>query len=506
VNTVLAQPMPLEQRPAGSLGLFALLYPCLIFIAWWFGAGMMGMAYEKQFWIVTLLVLGHNLFELVNLFRTNSKLYFLQPVVLGALVIFIIQLGGVTNFLMTRDGGGFAYLYNTNIEKDPYWLVLAMSVILLASVSYWLGYKLSAGRILFNLYFQGYKRFINYSVSTYALIAGWVVGCFIKLLINYYGGIGHKFIVLIQAQGEIPAVVSRLKVFENLSLLFLMMILFEVYRKGRNPLLTNIVIIGTIFEIVFAVTSGARGPIVYLLLSFFMVDYYFHRRIKLLYILVFGLVLYGSMTLLVKYKAYVFDPKSNATEVSNPIESIQMAIQFNQKLNLTKEQEKALKEASRIDAISRFNYVNEVAQMIHYKSMLGLDQDDPDFVTPLFTFPVFAVLPKFYLFNISDPGYGYWATQYLSGNKRSSTAISSVGYAYMAGGVGLVIFIFLIIGILMKGAGILLFNVQSVVGFVIFIALMQYLVMFDSVIQGTFINLIRFGLLLPPVLWIFLRK
>jgi hypothetical protein len=69
-----------------------------------------------------------------------------------------------------------------------------------------------------------------------------------------------------------------------------------------------------------------------------------------------------------------------------------------------------------------------------------------------------------------------------------------------------VMFIFLILGILMKGAGLLLFNVQSVIGFVIFIAIMQYLVMFDSVIPGTLINLIRFGLVLPPVLWIFLRK
>ncbi len=450
-------------------------------------------------------MLMHNIIELIVHYKRNPQLFFLQPVVLGAIIIFLLQLGGITNFLMIHNGK-FELLYNSNIKKDPFWLVFGMSVNLGASVMYWAGYKLSLGNQLFSVYNKLYSKFLNYRISVYALIGGWLVGCIIKLIINYYGAIGHKYIVLIQSQGHIPEIVSRLKVFENVSLLFWMMILFLVYQQGRNKLLMGIIIIGGLFEFVFAITSGARGTIVFLFLVLFFVDYFFRRRIKILWLLLFGIVLYASMTILSKYKDYVFTTSNEATMVSNPFESIELAIKYNENKVLTREQKKAINQAARISIIGRFNYVNEMVQMMQYKNNHGLDANDPDFVTPFITFPVFAVLPKFYLFGIVDEGYGMWVTRFLTGGKRSSTAISPVGFLYMSGGVIFVLFIFALLGILMKAAGYLLLNVHSVMGFVIFLVIMSYLVMFDTVVYGTFINLIRFGILLPPVLWFFLRK
>ena len=167
---------------------------------------------------------------------------------------------------------------------------------------------------------------------------------------------------------------------------------------------------------------------------------------------------------------------------------------------------KELKDAARIAVVGRFNYVNELAQMIRYKEVEGLRFNDPDFIFPFLTFPVFAVLPKYYLFGVEETGYGYWATKRLTGGRRTSTAISPIGFSYMAGGPVLVMVVFLILGILMKFVGLLINNINTVVGLIMYLSLMSTLVMFDSIVTGTYINLIRYSLLLPIVLWIFLSK
>jgi hypothetical protein len=91
-----------------------------------------------------------------------------------------------------------------------------------------------------------------------------------------------------------------------------------VYQKGKNKLLMIIILVGGLFELIFAITSGAR-ELLYFIFDIFLVDYYFRQRIKILWVAVFGLVLYISMTMIAKYKDYVFTTSNNATEVSNPI-------------------------------------------------------------------------------------------------------------------------------------------------------------------------------------------
>ena len=483
-----------------------LAYTSLLILASLIATKLLGKSYYFQFWLLTGIVLIHNIVELLSLYRSNPKHFILQPIVLGSIVIFLMQGGGITNFLMLDNDLQFVLLYNDKIEKEPYWLAFGMSIVLASSVAYWAGFKLAAGRHLFNIYNATYRKFLNYNISIYSLVSGWFIGCIIKLIINHYGGIGHKYIILVQSAGELPGIVSRLKVFENMSLLFLMMILFWVYKYGKNMVLVTILIVGILFELIFAITSGARGTIVFLFLSLFVVDYYFRDKIKLVWLVIGGLVLYGSMTIISKYKDYIFTSREKAIEISNPFESIQLAILYNDNKVFTKKQMKAIKESSRISTIGRFTYVNEMVQMMYYKNKIGLKKEDPDFTTPFLTFPIFAILPKYYIFGISDPAYGYWVNDYLVGGTRTSIAISPFGFTYLAGGTAFVLFIFAILGILMKAASFLLSNIRSVIGFILFIAIMQHLVLFDTVVYGTFINLIRFGLVLPPLLWVIAKK
>lgn len=487
-------------------GLIYVIYPVILVVAYILGSRQVFDNYNLQFWVLTGLVTAFHVTELGFHYRQNPKLYLIQPVVIGTIILFFLQFGGVTNFMMRKQDGHFATLYNNILDREPQWLCYAMSLVLASSVAYWLGFKLRLGSRFYKLYIRYYGRFWDYKISYMRLFYGWIIGCIIKLVINYYGAIGHKYIILTLEHAYIPPFVMRLKVFENLSILFFIMLLFVYYQHRNNLFLRGVLIVGFLFELVFALTSGARFTIVMLFLSVFLVDYVFSKRLKFMWVVIMSGVLYLSMTIIASYKEYIFHDHREVLHHETSIKSFQDALEYNKEKQASLQMNDELREAARIAVIARFNYVNELAQMIYYKNVEGMKPNDPDFVYPFLTFPVFAVLPKYYLFGVEEPGYGYWATKRLTGGRRTSTAISPIGFSYLAGGSALVIVVFILLGIFMKWVGLLINNISSVVGLILFLPLMSQLAMFDSVVTGTYINLIRYGLLLPIVLWFFLSQ
>jgi hypothetical protein len=156
--------------------------------------------------------------------------------------------------------------------------------------------------------------------------------------------------------------------------------------------------------------------------------------------------------------------------------------------------------------VGRFNYVNEATQVMRYKEIEGLKESDPDFIGPFFTFPLFAIIPQFWILGKPVESYGGWATELLVNSRRFSIAFSPVGFSYLAGGPLFVLFIFFILGILMKWLEYLFTNIRTVIGFILFLALLKLLVMFDTTVWATFLNLVRYGILFPPLMWLLLRK
>lgn len=481
-------------------------YSALLMFAFVFGRWNVVGDYEKQFWVLSGVVGIHQIIEIVILERQGLRRFLLQPVVLGSIVIFLLQLGGLTSFLLMTKEGGFMYLYNSKIFSNPYWLAYSMSLVLIGSACYWLGYKLAIGHQFFKIYNRIFHPFWDYSVSHSRMLAGLIFGWIVKLILNYYNAIGHKVILVIERQGSIPPIIMRLKIFEDVSLLFMIVFMFLYYQNKRNKIYRNIFFAALAFEIIFAITSGARFPIVAVFLSVFFVDYFFSERLKVKWVMSGIVVLVMAMTVVAAYKEFVFNQRDTVAEVSNPFESIQMAIEYNNEQGVDPRMKSELRHIAYLAAVTRFNYVNEVAQMIRYKNVSGLSPRDPDFLTPFFTFPIFAVLPKYYLFGIPEESYGIWASKYLSGSTTTSIAISPVAFSYLAGGTAMVAIVFFILGILMKWASHLLLNVKGVIGFILILILIKYLVMFDSVAYSTYLNLIRYTILLPPVLWIAFRR
>lgn len=487
-------------------GLIYIVYPILLLIAWLFGTQLVFSSFAVQFWVLTYMLTAFHITELIFHYRQNKKLFLIQPVVIAVIVLFMLQFGGITNYLMRNQKGEFAILYNDILIREPYWLCYTMALVFASSVAYWFGYKLQFGRRIYKIYTLVYNRFWQYDIAYMRLFYGWLIGCIIKLIINYYGAIGHKYIILTLEHVYIPSFVIRLKVFENLSMLFFVMLLYESYKRRSNIFLRWIVILAFLFELMFAISSGARFTIIMLFLALFLVDYIFARRVKFIWIIVLSGVLYLSMTVIASYKDYIFHDGVQDLQSRNTFESFQDAIKYNKQKEAHLQMDSDIREAAHIAIIGRFNYINELAQMIRYKEVVGLKPYDPDFVFPFLTFPIFAVLPKYYLFGVEEPGYGYWATKRLTGGKRTSTAISPIGFSYLAGGPLLVLIVFTVLGVFMKWVGLLINNINTVVGLILYLSLMSLLAMFDSVVTGTYINLIRYSLLLPIVLWIFLSR
>jgi hypothetical protein len=483
-----------------------LIYFLLFVFSFLCSSNLLFSDYKVQFWVLTGIIATHNISELLLVYRNESRRFWIQPIVLGCVVIFLLQLGGVTNFLYRNSDGFFYINYNNVFEREPQWLVKTMSLVLLASLTYWMGYKLHYGRNMANLYLRYYGKILNFSVSHYTLLGGLLFGWTIKLILNYYGGLGHRFGELTKSLGHMPGFVYRLKIFEDVSLVFTLIFMFLAYRFRSNVFYRNLFLISLSMEILFAFTSGARSTIVFVFIGVFFVDYFFKERFRLIWIIAGTAILYFAMTTLNQFKSFALNPANHSIEIKDPVEYIRLASQYSNLQSQNIKDEEKVNQAIYLGAIGRFNYINEAAHVVRYKDTNGLTSKDPDFIAPLFTFPIFAVLPKFYLFGEESDNFGTWATELIVGHHRYSTAISPLGYAYAAGGTAGVAIIFLILGILMKFAGVLLAKVKSVIAFVVFLAILEHLVMFDSVVSGTFLNLVRFGLLLPPILWLVFKK
>lgn len=499
---------PVESNPhrVNRSARYLNIYLILLAIAGLLSTNLIFGSYEKQFWVLSGFVAIHNIAELIALYRVNSDRFWITPVVLGSIVIFFMQLGGITNFLYTDPDGLFITPYNDLMNKEPWWLTRTMGLILIASVFYWFGYKLKYARLGTVLYMQVYSRFWNFPVSHYMLLIGLCVGWSIKLILNQYGAIGFKFGLIVQKAGSIPGLIYRLKVFEDLSLLFMIIFMFMAYTHRKNYFYWIVFGLAVLFEVVFALTTGARSSILYVFIGIFLVDFYFKKRIRIGWIIGGPVMFIFAMTVLQSFKEYALNPGSHVTTVTDPIEYLKNANVYRNQLAKKKKPEKAIKRTLFLNAVGRLNYVNETAQVVRYKKVVGLQPDDPDFFTPMWTFPVFAILPKYFLFGIESQSIGGWAAHLLAGSRKYSIAISPVGYSFLAGGTAMVALVFLFLGMLMKAGEGLLRYIGGVVAFILYFSILRLLFLFDTEVWTTFLNLIRYGILLPPLLWVLFRK
>jgi len=462
--------------------------------------------YMQQFWILTAALGLQNLREIYLLFKQQSRHFFLKPVILGAVVVFFLQHGALTNFLYLELDGTFSRPYNSDLFHEPVWLSRTMALALAASLFYWLGYYLTIGTKLGKSYFHLYSRFWNYKIDKYKLLVGLIIGVIIKLILNFYGALGHRFGLLVAETGGIPGLIYRLKLFENLSLFFMICFLYLALEYKRKYLYWIIFILAFLFEGLLSLTAGNRSTFIFIFLGVFLVEYYHRGHLKFVWVIIGALILTFAMTVLQDFKAFAFKKGNGAAANSDPIEFIISASHYTEKMEKNVQMTKELKHLLYLKSVGRFNYVNEATLVMKYKEVEGLKPADPKFLMPFFTFPIFAIVPQYWVLGEQVEGYGSWVAHMLSHTRDYDIAMSPIAYSYLAAGPLFVMFIFFVFGILMKCLEFLFSQIKGIMAFILFLSLLKFLVLFDSIVWGTFLNIIRFGLLLPPLLWLLFRK
>ena len=464
------------------------------------------LTFEKQFWFLTGIVAFHNLYEFIVIYRKTAHHFWIKPVILTSITLFFLQHGALTNFLYRDTDGSFYQTYNRYLIREPIWLNRTMALVLAGSVMYWLGYKLNIGQQLTNAYMRIYGRFWNLKVPDYKLLWGLIIGWIFKLILNAYGAIGHRIGYVIKEAGHVPGYIYRFKIFENVSLLFTVCFLFLAIKYKTNRFYWMVFFLGLGFEIIFAATSGARSTIIFVFLAVFLVDYFHHGYLRWIWVAGGIGILVLAMTILKDFKDFALKQPGEASQLTDPLAYIKSANNYRDQIAKGVKADDALRRSMFLTAVGRFNYVNEASQVMRYKKVIGLKESDPDFLGPFFTFPLYAVVPRFWVLGKSTESYGSWVTHLLIRSRKFSVAMSPLGYSYMTAGPVLVCLVFFLIGILTKALEKCMAWISGVGAFILFLALLKVIVLFDTVVWASLLNVIRYGLLFPPILWALLKK
>ncbi len=458
------------------------------------------IGWKNQFFALSGLLVLYNFFELYSLSKNKQKTnipYFFNPIVLTTIFTFYIFLGGFTNFLLLKDG--YLFSFDNYFHPDDPWIPKAMALISLSSICMWFGYKTVAGTIIFKNYFALYARYLNYDISINKVLAVFIAAFIIKIMLFQSGQFGYQTLL-----SEDDANPGRLKTFEELSKLVFIVVSFIFFNKKiRNIKYSFLFFVCFILEVFFSLIHGARGPIVTLFLLTFLIQYFHNPKIKLSAVIVGILVLYASFTIVHSYKNFLLsDPRNAGSSVSELYEGFDKS-----RKNI--EIDKDLGDLLYYASIGRLNYVNETALAIQYIDKYGLDVDDPPIVKNFFLSPIFAFIPQYFVLGQNPPELGRWFNYKIMGDSydtKVSIAFSPVGFLYMVGGTLGVLLGFFGLGVLLKFTFNLLNANTSPALFILYLAMLSKLVLFDTNVGGVLINILRYIFLLPLALFFLIGK
>lgn len=117
-----------------------------------------------------------------------------------------------------------------------------------------------------------------------------------------------------------------------------------------------------------------------------------------------------------------------------------------------------------VTVLSRLNLTESLSAILQYANSHVLGSDDPSFLLDLVLLPITTFVPRALIPWKSMSTYGLWVTREVYGapaTVMSSAYVTIEGFFYLAGGILLVFFGFLILGMLLNFVGGLLNNTKN---------------------------------------------
>lgn len=455
---------------------------------------------NTSFIILTILLLGYNIMELVLLKRRQPLYFFINPIVIGAFFTFLLAGGGLSNFFVMEDGEFILRNIGFALQGEREWLNIALSITCIASMCTWIGYRSNLGVTLFSWITKriGMARFYAAEISLNKVVALVIIAYLIKFFLFSQGLFGRLVSSEYFDAGSGYKRGSEIRVLASLSYLTFILVCLQYFQK-KTPMIFALFWGSLVLEIIFGFVYGARGPFILPFIIMFVTRYYVSKKIKIGYVLLGLCALLFAVTIVLDFKNYVLS--SEFIAVSSPVETLNNFINYNESRPELSNDEYAENAANGLD----FSVIPEAAISIRHKTLNGLGPDDPGFLSSIFLFPFNAFVPKF-IQGSNEFTWGMWFKNNVLGYQQElkySITMTPVGFLYFSGGILMVVIGFFIYGILLRMAYEYLF--LGILGFITFMSVLNHLQNFDSIVSSTLVNVTREVFIFPIIFFFLLR-
>lgn len=454
--------------------------------------------YVKDLFIPkTLLIIYTSILVLylsieIALARVMDKEYYLfNPAVLASFFTFILGFG-ITNYVYLSKDNFLTDLLFDRLGPEAYkYLSDGMPLVFTGAIGMWMGYHSGLSEHLYQFLTTSIiqvKKYLrkSYEINFNLVLFFIILSVLSRILAIYLGIFGYaqdpETIV------ELSAIGLPLNMVGELGKFCLLIISFAYFSSPRNKKYRITFIIILLAELFFGILSGLKSGLIFPFVTIFLTYYIINKRIKKTFILYALIATAVAYTIVEPFRILRwYDPNFKSTP-GYIINTFTEAYSLSQKIGFAQSE---FTENIFLSAIMRNNYIIEIAKAKEYNDRVGLQNDDPNFKSLLFTAPLLAYVPRLLWPGKPVQNIGQWYTRKVWGwDGESSTAMTPFGFLYFAGGVPFIVFFFFIIGIMQSS----LFNfikLSSAGGTIVYLGLISTVVLIDSSVNGIFISWMR---------------
>jgi hypothetical protein len=444
---------------------------------------------EEVYIFKIFLLTSFLLYEIIRIKKREPKNWKLSPFVLSCFATFIVGYG-ITCLIYVIPNHYYDNIFYERFGPNPFEVLNpAMDSVFIGAIFMAIGYRLNLGYNLFKII--TYKTFVSriikksFDPNLNLFYFTYIVALLARLYSIYMGVYAYTGSEEgREAASNFMQILYYLGNIGTFNLLVISLAYFNKPSDVRYKLTFNILLVS---EVIFGLLSGMKSfviiPFVIPLLSYLIINKTVSRKYLTLTVLSFLL----AYTLIEPFRVLRnIDPNFR----SDPIyisETFIYAYELNQRNPFTDEYTPS---SVFMKTVSRTNFIIDAARAIDYAKNFKLGEGDPDFSYRLYTIPLQAFIPRVFWENKPEENLGEWFTQKVWGwHLKISIDMTPFGFLYFAHGNTLIAFFFFIIGILQK----FLFQYQEIGagGVIIFVGLLSTFVIIDSLVNSTFISLLR---------------
>ena len=448
----------------------------------------------------TVLLLGYLYAETRNLWKSETHLFWINPVVLASIFTFVMAFG-VTNVLYFMPEEVVALVGLQPIATP--WMNQLMLLVVLGACAMWIGYSSGVGRNMGRMLQRSrvLRKCVSSSVRVNkpALYACLAISLIARLLAIKLGVFGYsssydqliagaaytQYLAMAQSLGQLALVCVAIQCFSSPRAAF----------SDRQLLL---LVLG--YEVIFGFLSGFKSAVVVPFIIVGVVYYSQRNRFPrwLIPAAVIGVI--SAFAVIEPFRAARNeDPGFAGTSLGSIVSTMASASSINA--------DDGVERASTgLSIVARSNLTYIASLGIEYAANNELPAGSPKFLDDILLAPAHALIPRLLWGSKPLQNIGLWYTNEVMGlDFYSSTAMSPFTYLNFAGGTSAVILGFLMVGIVQRGLfdGLRHFGGG---GMIVLFGLLGTLGNIDSAFDTFIIGIIRYLPILVVAQYLLLQR